>query len=93
MPSDDNVKDSGLHTEVESCAFLNLLEATSSRIGWNNSLRDAAKIDQAFEATTAKHKEVPNTIRGKVRILELSFKALFGQLIHDANELSKCRLP
>lgn len=80
---------SGLHTEIESCAFVNFLDAVSASIGWKGSRRDAVKIDQAFELTTAKHKSMPEIISKKSVVLDNSFRGSWNPILKDVAVMSK----
>lgn len=89
MADKEDIRESGLKTEIESCAFINFLEAVSSGIGWGNSRRDAVAINQAFELTTAKHKGLSYLIRDKILILENDFRSRMKPFLKEVLEISK----
>lgn len=92
MAEEEKIKESGLRSEIESCAFLNVLEAVASSIGWQNSRRDAVEIDHVFEVSVSNHKRMPAFIQGKTVPLEVSMRSMVFPELKNALDMSKVRI-
>lgn len=92
MADNEQIKSSGLRSEIESCAFLNFLEASAIAIGWKNSRRDAVEIDHVYEAMVSHHQNIPSFIEGKVVRLEMSMRSLVMPKLKNVLDLTKIRI-